>query len=155
MCIPSNASGAEPDTTDWISFSSSPAESRAILVASKDSSFGLSSIRRRNNVIPAPMIATRFFILQIPPSFPVPLPLQWQLVFLSSSEQLLSLLLESVGFPLVLVVVELLRAFCEDPSPLIGVQLQGTRPTRLRAIDRLCRRYLTRSSCPLCLLRLV
>src|SRR3989442_6593174 len=110
MCIPSKASGAEPDTTDWMSFSSSRAESRAILVASKDSSFGLSSIRRRNSVIPAPMIATRFFILQIPPSFPVPLQLQWQLVFLSSSEQLLSLLQASVGVPLVLRVVQLLRA---------------------------------------------
>src|SRR2546422_2583524 len=62
MCTPSNASGAEPDTTDWMSFSSSPAESRAILVASKDSSFGLSSIWRRNSVIPAPTIATRFFL---------------------------------------------------------------------------------------------
>src|SRR6267143_1604257 len=62
MCIPSNASGAEPDTTDWMSFSSSPAESRAILVASNESSFGLSSIRRRNSVMPAPTIATRFFI---------------------------------------------------------------------------------------------
>src|SRR2546425_1074386 len=150
MCIPSKASGAEPDTTDWMSFSSSPAESRAILVASKDSSFGLSSIRRRNSVIPAPTIATRFFILQIPPSFPVPLQLRLRLVFLSSSERGLSLLLESVGVPLVLGAVGLLRAFCEDPSPLIGAPLQETRPTRLRAIARLCRRPLTRRFCPLC-----
>src|SRR6266851_9192131 len=63
--MPSKASGAEPDTTDWMSFSSSPAESRAILVASKESSFGLSSIRRLNSVIPAPTIATRFFISRL------------------------------------------------------------------------------------------
>ena len=61
MCTPSKASGAEPDTTDWISFNSRPAESRAIRVASNDNSFGDSSMRLRNNVMPAPTIATLFF----------------------------------------------------------------------------------------------
>ena len=58
MWTPSNASGAVPITTDSTSLISMPAESSAILPASKASSLPVSSIRRRNFVIPAPMIAT-------------------------------------------------------------------------------------------------
>src|SRR2546422_11250665 len=61
MCTPSNASGADPSTTASISFSVRPAESKAIFVASNDNSFPVSSIRRRNRVMPAPTIATRRF----------------------------------------------------------------------------------------------
>src|SRR5690348_15153814 len=94
------------------------------------------------------------FSSQNPPSFLIPLQLQWLLEFLSSSEQELSLLSESVVVPLVLGVVELPRGSCEDQSPLRGVQLQGILPTRLHAIARLCRMCLTQPFCRLCLLRL-
>src|SRR5271157_5767678 len=58
MWTPSKASGAVPMTTDSTSLISMPAESRAILPASKASSLPVSSILRLNFVIPAPIIAT-------------------------------------------------------------------------------------------------
>src|SRR5262245_49088954 len=58
MCSPSNASGALPRTTQsiWSNFIS--ADSRADLAANHASSFGVSSARRMNLVIPAPTTAT-------------------------------------------------------------------------------------------------
>src|SRR5206468_6650492 len=107
-----------------------------------------SSIRRRNSVMPAPTIATRFFI-PLPPSFLTPLQLRSPLVFLASSEPRLSSPWESVSVPLVLGVVERPQEFCKDQLPLTGVQPQGTRLTRLQASDHLCRKRLTRPSYPL------
>src|SRR5260370_38162645 len=130
-------------------FSSSPAECRAILVASKESSFGLSSIRRLNGFIPAPTIATRFFIPRTSPSFPAPLLPRSLSVFLSSSERQLSSPSESAGVLLVPGVARLLRAFCGDRSPLGDAQLPTTRLTRLQATARLYQKRRTQPSCQL------
>src|SRR5215470_16047940 len=58
MCSPSKASGAVPRTTHSIWFNFMPADSSADLAASHASSFGVSSARRMNLVIPAPTTAT-------------------------------------------------------------------------------------------------
>src|SRR5262249_41300683 len=58
MCSPSKASGALPRTTQSIWFNFMPADSSADLAASHASSFGVSSARRMNLVIPAPTTAT-------------------------------------------------------------------------------------------------
>src|SRR5207247_1057493 len=65
MWTPSNASGAVPLTTMSMSARVSPAESRAILVASKHISLPVSWRRRRNRVIPAPITPT--FLIGRPP----------------------------------------------------------------------------------------
>src|SRR6267143_4020154 len=71
MCTPSNASGAVPLTTISTSARSKPAESRAMRVASKQSSFPVSWRRRRKRVMPAPITPT-FFIDRPPGLRPLP-----------------------------------------------------------------------------------
>src|SRR2546425_598703 len=117
--------GEYPEKPESTSFNVKPALSNAILVASKLSSFPVSSIRLRKRVIPAPTIATRRFIL-VPTTLSSLLErrlrqILW--VFRASSVLELSLPSESVIVPPRRAVAALPQASCANPSPRSSVQL--------------------------------